>query len=226
MSGIIKAENLTKKYGDGIGSVTALDNVSLQIKSGAFVAVTGSSGSGKSTLLHVLGGVDRPDSGRLYFNGKDVFAHSEKELARYRRECVSVIYQFYNLVPTLSVRDNILLPLMLGGRKPDEKRLDEILKITGLHDREFYYPTQLSGGQQQRAAVARAVMTGAPVILADEPTGNLDSKNTENVAELLRRCVKDCGQTVVVVTHDARVAAYADRQIGIEDGAIVSDTGE
>ena len=126
----------------------------------------------------------------------------------------------------LSVRDNILLPLMLGGKKPDEKRLDEILKITGLNDREFYYPSQLSGGQQQRAAVARAVMTGAPVILADEPTGNLDSKNTENIAELLKRCVKDYGQTVIVVTHDARVAAYADRQIGIEDGAIVSDTGE
>ncbi len=223
---IIKAENLTKKYGDGIGSVTALDNVSLQIKSGAFVAVTGSSGSGKSTLLHILGGVDRPDSGRLYFNGEDVFKKTEKQLSEYRRECVSLIYQFYNLVPTLSVRDNILLPLMLGGRKPDEKRLDEILKITGLHDREFYYPTQLSGGQQQRAAVARAVMTGAPVILADEPTGNLDSKNTENVAELLKRCVTEYGQTVIVVTHDVRVAAYADRQIGIEDGAIVSDTGE
>lgn len=223
---IIKAENLTKKYGDGIGSVTALDNVSLEIKSGAFVAVTGSSGSGKSTLLHVLGGVDRPDSGKLYFNGEDVFKKTEKQLSEYRRECVSVIYQFYNLVPTLNVRDNILLPLMLGGRKSDEKRLDEILKLTGLHDREFYYPMQLSGGQQQRAAVARAVMTGAPVILADEPTGNLDSKNTENVAELLRRCVKDCGQTVIVVTHDVRVAAYADRQIGIEDGAIVSDTGE
>ncbi len=223
---IIKAENLTKKYGDGIGSVTALDNVSLQIKSGAFVAVTGSSGSGKSTLLHVLGGVDRPDSGRLYFNGEDVLKKTEKQLSEYRRECVSLIYQFYNLVPTLSVRDNILLPLMLGGRKPDEKRLDEILKITGLHDREFYYPTQLSGGQQQRAAVARAVMTGAPVILADEPTGNLDSKNTENTAKLLKRCVTEYGQTVIVVTHDVRVAAYADRQIGIEDGAIVSDTGE
>ena len=223
---IIKAENLIKKYGDGIGSVTALDNVSLDIKSGSFVAVTGSSGSGKSTLLHILGGVDKPDSGKLYYNGEDVFEKTEKQLAEYRRECVSLIYQFYNLVPMLSVRDNILLPLMLGGKKPDEKRLDEILKITGLNDREFYYPSQLSGGQQQRAAVTRAVMTGAPVILADEPTGNLDSKNTENVAELLKRCVKDYGQTVIVVTHDARVAAYADRQIGIEDGAIVSDTGE
>ncbi len=223
---IIKAENLIKKYGDGIGSVTALDNVSLQIKSGAFIAVTGSSGSGKSTLLYILGGVDRPDSGRLYFNGEDVLKKTEKQLSEYRRECVSLIYQFYNLVPTLSVRDNILLPLLLGGRRPDEKRLDEILKITGLHDREFYYPMQLSGGQQQRAAVARAVMTGAPVILADEPTGNLDSKNTENTAKLLKRCVTEYGQTVIVVTHDVRVAAYADRQIGIEDGAIVSDTGE
>lgn len=222
---IIKADRLTKEYDAGFEKVRALDGVSFEVRRGEFFAVTGASGSGKSTLLHILGGVETATSGSLTVDGKDVFSLPEKLLAKYRRETVSIIYQFYNLVPMLNVRDNILLPLMLSGKKPDETRLAELLSLTGLKDREFYYPSQLSGGQQQRAAAARAVMTGAPIILADEPTGNLDSKNTDIMTELLKRCNKEYGQTVIIVTHDSRIAACTDGQIELKDGLIVSDTG-
>ena len=222
---IIKADKLTKEYDAGFEKVRALDGVSFEARRGEFIAVTGASGSGKSTLLHILGGVEPASSGALTVDGKDVFSLPDKQLAKYRRETVSIIYQFYNLVPMLNVRDNVLLPLMLGGKKPDEKRLADLLSLTGLKDREFYYPSQLSGGQQQRAAATRAVMTGAQIILADEPTGNLDSKNTDMMTELLKRCNKEYGQTVIIVTHDSRVAACAGRQIELRDGMIVSDTG-
>lgn len=222
---MIKADKLTKEYDAGFEKVRALDGVSLEVRHGELIAVTGASGSGKSTLLHILGGVETASGGCLTVDGIDVFSLSEKMLAKYRRETVSIIYQFYNLVPMLNVRDNIILPLMLSGKKLDEKRLAELLSLTGLKDREFYYPTQLSGGQQQRAAAARAVMTGAPVLLADEPTGNLDSKNTDIMIELLKQCNKEYGQTVIIVTHDSRIAACTDRQIELKDGMIVSDTG-
>lgn len=222
---IIKADKLTKEYDMGFEKVRALDGVSFEVSRGELIAVTGASGSGKSTLLHILGGVETASGGALTVDGAGVFSLPEKSLAKYRRETVSIIYQFYNLVPMLNVRDNILLPVMLSGKKPDEKRLAELLSLTGLKDREFYYPSQLSGGQQQRAAAARAVMTGAPVLLADEPTGNLDSKNAETVTELLTRCCTEYGQTVIIVTHDAAVASCAKRRIVLKDGAIVSDTG-
>ncbi len=221
---LLEIRDLTKTYDSYYERVHALDGVSFDVAEGEFIAVTGASGSGKSTLLHILGGVDRPTSGSVLYCGKDVCKMNSTQLAVYRRDCVSVIYQFYNLLPMLNVRDNIIISRKFAKKDIDEDKLKKLLSDTGLTDKEFYYPNQLSGGQKQRVAVARAVMTGADVILADEPTGNLDSKNSAAVTELLRKCNTEDGKTVILVTHDSRIADTAGRIIEISDGRIVNDT--
>ena len=220
---LLEARCLSKVYDSYYEKVHALDGVSFDVDEGEFVAVVGASGSGKSTLLHILGGVDRPTSGSVFFRGKDIYKLNPGELAEYRRDGVSVVYQFYNLLPMLNVYDNIVISQKLAGRQPDEGKLKKLLADTGLSDKEFYYPNQLSGGQKQRVAVARAVMTGAEVILADEPTGNLDSKNSDAVMELLRKYNREYGRAVIVVTHDDRIAGSADRIIEISDGRTTGD---
>ena len=220
---ILKVENLTKQYTVYNNESNALDGVSFSVEKGSFVAVIGKSGSGKSTLLHLIAGVDTPTSGRIIVDGEDISRMSSKELSRYRRQKVSVVYQFYNLLPTLDVRANILLPLELDGRKADEYELATVLKLLGLTDREFYYPNQLSGGQQQRVAIARALMTSPSLLLADEPTGNLDSKNSAEIMSMLRESNKTRGQTIILVTHDHSIAEQADRVIELSDGKIISD---
>ena len=220
---ILKVEHVRKVYGREYTEVVALDDVSFTAGCGEFIAVVGTSGSGKSTLMHLIGGVDTPTSGSIYVDGEDIGGYSERELTLYRRKKVSIIYQFYNLLPMLNVRDNITLPLDLDGRKCDERRLTDILKTLHIEDREFYYPNQLSGGQQQRVAIARALITSPSILLADEPTGNLDSKNTAEIMSLFRVSNEKFGQTILVVTHDDRVAAEADRIIRIEDGHIAED---
>ena len=220
---ILKVENLTKSYGSGEAKVDALKNVNLSIKKGEFVAIVGPSGSGKSTLLHLLGGVDRPTSGKVYINDVDIYNLKEKDLSIFRRRNVGLIYQFYNLIPVLSVKENILLPAELDNRKIDKEFLDDLLKTLGLKERENHLPNELSGGQQQRTSIGRALINRPSIVLADEPTGNLDSKNSKEVLELLKLSVKKYNQTLILITHDINIAKSADRVITIEDGEIISD---
>jgi len=225
----IQVDNLRRQYGQGEARVVALNDVSLSIDQGAFVAVMGSSGSGKSTLLHLLGGVDKPDAGRVIIDGTDLYTLSETELTVFRRRRIGLIYQFFNLVPELTVEENILLPQLLDGKAGDQQQLEELLAATGLSDRRRHLPSQLSGGQQQRVAIARALVNRPALVLADEPTGNLDTRNGHEVMQLLRLANRDMGQTLVLITHDERIARQADRVLTIEDGRIVDDqthTGE
>ena len=220
---ILRVENLSKIYGTGDNEVRALDDVSFSVEKGQFLAIIGPSGSGKSTLLHILGGVDRPTSGKVFLEGQDVFAQNEDQLAIFRRRQVGLIYQFYNLIPVLNVTENITLPVLMDGRKVNESRLQELLTILDLKDREKHLPNQLSGGQQQRVSIGRALMNSPAIVLADEPTGNLDSKNSQEIMELLKLSNKQYGQTLIVVTHDESIALQADRIIAIEDGKIARD---
>ena len=221
---ILRIEHLTKTYGSGDTAVRALDDVSLSVTAGEFVAIIGSSGSGKSTLLHMIGGVDRPTSGTVYLNGENVFERTDEQLAVFRRREVGLVYQFYNLVPVLDVVENMCLPVLMDGRKVNEKRLTALLSRLGLTGREHHLPNQLSGGQQQRVAIGRALMNAPAVVLADEPTGNLDSKNSAEIMALLRKSNRELRQTLIVITHDEEIALTADRVIALEDGRIVSDT--
>lgn len=220
---ILRVEKLTKIYGEGENAVKALDGVSFSLQKGEFVAVIGASGSGKSTLLHLLGGVDRPTSGKVFMNGVDVYAQNEDELAVFRRRKVGLIYQFYNLIPVLSVEENITLPVRMDGKKVNRERLDHLLHILGLEDRRKHLPNQLSGGQQQRVSIGRALMNAPAVVLADEPTGNLDSENSRQIVELLKYSNRTYDQTMVMITHDEDIALQADRVIALADGRIVKD---
>ena len=220
---VLKAEHLTKVYGSGENEVRALDDVSFYIQRGEFVAIIGPSGSGKSTLLHILGGVDRPTSGRVYLDGIDVYGQNEEQLAIFRRREVGLIYQFYNLIPVLNVVENMTLPVQMDGRKVGEERLQELLKLLSLEDRKNHLPIQLSGGQQQRVSIGRALMNAPAIVLADEPTGNLDSRNSQEIMELLKLSNKKYSQTLVMITHDENLALQADRIIAIEDGRIARD---
>ena len=220
---ILKVEHLSKVYGQGENEVRALDDVSFSVVKGQFVAIIGPSGSGKSTLLHILGGVDRPSSGKVWLEGQDVFAQNEEQLAIFRRRQVGLIYQFYNLIPVLDVTENITLPVLLDGRKVNRERLQKLLETLNLTDRAHHLPSQLSGGQQQRVSIGRALMNAPAVVLADEPTGNLDSKNSQEIVELLKKSNRDYGQTLIVITHDESIALQADRILAIEDGRIIRD---
>ena len=220
---ILKVENLTKIYGAGNAEVRALDGVSFAVEKGEFLAIIGPSGSGKSTLLHALGGVDRPTSGKVYMNGQDVYAQNEEQLAIFRRRHVGLIYQFYNLIPVLNVVENMGLPVRMDGRKVNEERLEELLHLLALEDRKNNLPNQLSGGQQQRVSIGRALMNAPEIVLADEPTGNLDSKNSREIVELLKLSNRKYNQTLIVITHDEQIALQADRVIAIEDGRITKD---
>ena len=220
---ILRVEHLSKIYGKGENEVRALDDVSFSVEKGQFVAIIGPSGSGKSTLLHILGGVDRPSSGNVFLEGQDVFAQNEEQLAIFRRRQVGLIYQFYNLIPVLNVTENITLPVLMDGRKVNRKRLEDLLTTLNLKGREKHLPNQLSGGQQQRVSIGRALMNSPAIVLADEPTGNLDSKNSQEIVELLKLSNKQYGQTLVVITHDESIALQADRIITIEDGKITRD---
>ena len=220
---ILEVTNLSKTYGTGETQVKALDNVSLSVESGEFVAIIGPSGSGKSTLLHILGGVDVPTSGSLVINGVDISNLDETALAIFRRRQIGLIYQFYNLIPILTVKENLTLPLLLDGRKPDERVVDDLLKTLGLTERVNHLPNQLSGGQQQRVSIGRALINNPALMLADEPTGNLDSENSREIVSLLRKFNKENNQTVIIITHDERIAMSADRVISIEDGKITRD---
>ena len=218
---IVKVENLTKIYGKGNTKVIALDNVSFTVEKGEFVAIVGASGSGKSTLLHLIGGVDRPTSGKVFVSDKDVYEKNEEKLAIFRRREVGLIYQFYNLIPILNVEENITLPLELDNRKIDKTDLNELLKKLGMYNRRTHLPNELSGGQQQRASIGRALITHPAIILADEPTGNLDSKSSDEIVELLRKTNKEYKQTIIMITHNMEIAKIADRIIEIEDGHIL-----
>ena len=220
---ILKVENLSKVYGTGEGEVRALDGVSFSVEKGQFLAIIGPSGSGKSTLLHILGGVDRPTSGKVFLEGQDVFAQDEDHLAVFRRRQVGLIYQFYNLIPVLNVTENITLPVLLDGRKIDQNRLDELIRELNLSGREKHLPNQLSGGQQQRVSIGRALMNSPALLLADEPTGNLDSQNSQEIVSLLKKTNRQYGQTLIVITHDESIALQADRIISLEDGRITKD---
>lgn len=220
---LLQIEHLTKTYGEGENAVHALDDVSFSVHKGEFLAIIGPSGSGKSTLLHILGGVDKPTSGHIYMNGEDVYSRSDNALAVFRRREVGLIYQFYNLIPVLNVVENITLPVLMDGRKVNEDRLRELLHTLRLEGREKHLPNQLSGGQQQRVSIGRALMNAPSVVLADEPTGNLDSKNSQEIVELLKYSNRQYGQTLVVITHDESIALQASRVIAIEDGHIVRD---
>lgn len=220
---ILRVENLTKVYGKGENEVRALDGVSFSVEKGEFVAIIGPSGSGKSTLLHILGAVDEPSSGKVFMDGKDVFKQNEEQLAIFRRRQVGLVYQFYNLIPVLDVVENITLPVQLDGRKINRERLQDMVALLGLHGREKHLPNQLSGGQQQRVSIGRALMNSPSVVLADEPTGNLDSKNSQEIMELLKKSNRKYNQTLIMITHDENIALQADRVIAIEDGRITRD---
>lgn len=220
---ILRVENLRKTYGKGENVVHAVDNVSFSVEKGEFVAIVGASGSGKSTLLHLLGGVDRPTSGKVYIDGKDIYSLSDDNLAIFRRRQVGLIYQFYNLIPILNVEENITLPCELDGKEIDKQRLEEVLKTLNLTNRRKNLPNELSGGQQQRVSIGRAVINNPAIMLADEPTGNLDSKASEEIISLLRLSNKKYNQTVIIITHDEKIALEADRVITIGDGKIIKD---
>lgn len=220
---ILKVENLCKTYTSGLVKVNALDNVSFSVEKGDFVSIVGASGSGKSTLLHILGGVDTPTSGKVYLNGKDVYKLNENNLAIFRRREVGLIYQFYNLIPILNVKENITLPVLLDGAKPDQKYLNELIETLGLENRVNHLPNELSGGQQQRVSIGRALMNHPALLLADEPTGNLDSKASIEIMELLKISNEKYNQTIIMITHDKSLALNAKRIITIEDGKIISD---
>lgn len=220
---ILKVENLTKIYGEGNNKVVALDNVSFTVEKGEFLAIVGASGSGKSTLLHLLGGVDKPTKGKVYVDGKDIYELSDDNLAIFRRREVGLIYQFYNLIPILNVEENITLPLELDNRKVDEEDLKQVINNLGLSKRKKHLPNELSGGQQQRVSIGRALITHPAIILADEPTGNLDSKSSDEIVELLRKTNKEYKQTIIMITHNMEIAKIADRIIEIEDGHIVKE---
>ena len=220
---ILKVVDLCKTYGKGDNMVRALDHVSFSVEKGEFVAIIGPSGSGKSTLLHILGGVDTPTSGKVFLDGIDVFSQNEEQLAIFRRRYVGLVYQFYNLIPVLNVEENITLPMLLDGRKVDPKRLKEMIELLHLEGRTKHLPNQLSGGQQQRVSIGRALINAPEILLADEPTGNLDSKNSYEIVELLKESNKKYKQTLIVITHDENIALQADRVIAVEDGRIARD---
>lgn len=220
---ILRVENLCKEYGKGQTKVNALEDVSFSVEKGEFVAIVGASGSGKSTLLHLLGGVDRPTSGKVFIEGKDIYKLNDDGLAIFRRRQVGLIYQFYNLIPILNVEENITLPLSLDGREVNKAKLDELINLLGLNERRTHLPNELSGGQQQRTSIGRALITNPAIILADEPTGNLDSKSSDEVVALLRKSNKDFKQTIIMITHNLEIAKVADRIITIEDGKIVKE---
>lgn len=220
---ILKVENLTKVYGKDNNKVVALDNVSFTVEKGEFVAIVGASGSGKSTLLHLIGGVDTPTSGKVFIDGQEIYKLNSDKLAIFRRREVGLIYQFYNLIPILTVEENITLPLELDNKKVDKFELNELIKLLGLERRRNHLPNELSGGQQQRTSIGRAIITKPAIILADEPTGNLDSKASEEVVTLLKKMNKDYKQTIIMITHNLEIASYADRIITIEDGKIVKE---
>ena len=220
---LMRIEHLTKVYGSGENAVHAVDDVSFSVEKGEFLAIIGPSGSGKSTLLHILGGVDRPTSGKVYVDGQDVYAQDEEALAIFRRRQVGLVYQFYNLIPVLNVVENLTLPVLMDGRAVNQERLGELLDTLGLRGREKHLPNQLSGGQQQRVSIGRALMNAPAVVLADEPTGNLDSRNSQEIVELLKLSNRKYGQTLIVITHDESIALQADRIIAVEDGHITRD---
>ncbi len=220
---LLKVEELCKVYGKGENEVRAVDGVSFSVPKGQMVAIVGASGSGKSTLLHMIGAVDRPTSGKIYLDGQDVFKQNNRELAIFRRRQVGLIYQFYNLIPVLTAEENITLPVMMDGRKPDKEHLEKTLDMLGLKERRDHLPSQMSGGQQQRVSIGRALFTSPQVILADEPTGNLDSKNSAEIMELFRRSNKELKQTIIIITHDENIAEQCDRIIVLSDGKIISD---
>lgn len=220
---ILRVENLSKIYGKGQTQVKALDNVSFKVDKGEFVAIVGARGSGKSTLVHLIGGVDRPTSGKVLIDGKDIYKYNDDELAIFRRRQVGLIYQFYNLIPILNVEENITLPLSLDNREINKQKLDELIKVLGLESRRKHLPNELSGGQQQRTSIGRAMITNPAIILADEPTGNLDSKASDEIVALLKKSNKDYKQTIVMITHNMEIAKCADRIIKIEDGKIVKE---
>lgn len=221
---ILRVENLSKMYGVGNNTVIALDNVSFSVEQGEFLAIVGASGSGKSTLLHLIGGVDRPSGGKVFIEGKDIYSYTDDELAIFRRRQVGLIYQFYNLIPILNVEENITLPLDLDNRRTDPKVLEELLSLLGLTQRRKHLPNQLSGGQQQRTSIGRAMITNPAIILADEPTGNLDSKSSDEIVALLKKSNRDYRQTIIMITHNPEIAKTADRIIRIEDGKITGET--
>lgn len=218
---ILKIENLKKVYGSGETEVKALDDISFQVEEGEFIAIIGPSGSGKSTLLHSIAGLEKPTSGKVYFYDKDIYKMNKKELTILRIQKIGIIYQFYNLIPTLNVEENIILPIELDRKKIDTKKLDEIIKFLGLEKRKKHLPNELSGGQQQKVAIGRALMINPTIILADEPTGNLDSKSSEEIMQVLKKANKDYKQTIIMITHNLEIAKLADRIIKIEDGKII-----
>jgi len=220
---ILRVENLTKIYGKDAAQVVALDHVSFSVEKGEFVAIVGESGSGKSTLLHLIGGVDRPTSGKVFIDGKDIFGFDDDKLAIFRRRQVGLIYQFYNLIPILNVEENVMLPLSLDNRTVDKETLDNLLKMLGLDNRRTHLPNELSGGQQQRTSIGRALITNPTLILADEPTGNLDSKSSDEIVALLKKSNKELKQTIIMITHNPEIAKIADRIIKIEDGKIARE---
>ena len=220
---ILRVENLFKIYGKGENKVVALDNISFSVEKGEFVAIVGASGSGKSTLLHLIGGVDRPTKGKVFIDGKNIYEMNDDKLAIFRRRQVGIVYQFYNLIPILNVEENITLPLELDNRDVDKKTLKELLELLGLENRSKHLPNELSGGQQQRVSIGRALITNPAIILADEPTGNLDSKSSDEIVALLKKSNKDYNQTIIMITHNMEIAKEADRIIKIEDGRIVEE---